>query len=72
MQRTEAMQVEKTLLHEFRDQPAQTLDGRRVRIYANIEFPREVTRAVQHGAEGIGLYRTEFLYLTSERSPTEE
>jgi phosphotransferase system enzyme I (PtsI) len=72
MQRTEAMRVEKTLLHEFRDQPAQTLDGRRVRIYANIEFPREVTRAVQHGAEGIGLYRTEFLYLTSERSPTEE
>jgi len=72
MQRKEAMQAETTLLREFRDQPAQTLDGRLVHIYANIEFPREVARAVQHGAEGIGLYRTEFLYLTSERSPTEE
>ncbi len=70
--RTEAMKVEKTLLHEYRDQPAQTPDGHRVRIYGNIEFPREVARAIQYGAEGIGLYRTEFLYLTSEKSPTEE
>ncbi|MHC4480801.1 MAG: phosphoenolpyruvate--protein phosphotransferase [Planctomycetota bacterium] len=38
---------------------------------ANIEFPREVARAIEHGAEGIGLYRTEFLYLTSEKAPTE-
>jgi phosphotransferase system enzyme I (PtsI) len=41
-------------------------------IFSNIESPREVARAVAHGAEGIGLYRTEFLYLTSANPPTEE
>jgi len=68
---TEAIRTEETLLEEYRGQPAQTLDGRRVGILANIEFPREVPRAVQYGAEGIGLYRTEFLFLTSDKAPTE-
>jgi phosphotransferase system enzyme I (PtsI) len=69
--RTEVFQTERTLLEELRDQPAETPDGRRVQIMANIEFPREVTRIVEHGAEGIGLYRTEFLYSTGDRPPTE-
>ena len=68
---TEAMASERTLLAELKDQPAVTTDNRRLHVMANIEFPREVARAVQHGADGIGLYRTEFLYLTSERAPTE-
>jgi phosphotransferase system enzyme I (PtsI) len=71
-QRKEAMQTERILLYEFRDQPAVTPDGHRLRVLANIEFPREVARAVQHGAEGIGLYRTEFLFLTKSEAPTEE
>jgi phosphotransferase system enzyme I (PtsI) len=52
--------------------PAATVDGHAVKIYANIEFQEEVSIAKQYGAEGIGLYRTEFLYLRSERIPTEE
>jgi phosphotransferase system enzyme I (PtsI) len=52
--------------------PAATVDGQAVKIYANIEFQEEVSIAKQYGAEGIGLYRTEFLYLRSERIPTEE
>jgi len=68
---TEAIRTEETLLEQFSGQPAETLDGRRVGILANIEFPREVPRAIQYGAEGIGLYRTEFLYLTTNKPPSE-
>ncbi len=70
--RAEFEEADIHLMEELRDQPAETRDGRCVRIMANIEFPREVLRAVEHGAEGIGLYRTEFLYLTSEEPPTEQ
>jgi len=56
-------------LHEL---PAETLDGRRITLYANIEFPEEVQTAIDNGAEGIGLYRTEYLYLEKGREPTEE
>jgi len=59
-------------LLEDRDLPAQTLDGRRVYLLANIEFPEEVPSVLAHGGEGVGLYRTEFLYLNREELPTEE
>jgi phosphotransferase system enzyme I (PtsI) len=52
--------------------PAETVDGYRVAIMANIEFLEEVAAARDHGAEGIGLYRTEFLYLRSHGVPDEE
>jgi phosphotransferase system enzyme I (PtsI) len=52
--------------------PAETQDGYSVSLQANIEFPEEIDEAVKRGAQGIGLYRTEFLYLASEREPTEE
>lgn len=52
--------------------PAQTLDGKRVRIVANIELPEEVDSVKQHGAEGIGLYRTEFFYMNRKDLPSEE
>ncbi|MEJ2023502.1 MAG: phosphoenolpyruvate--protein phosphotransferase [Deltaproteobacteria bacterium] len=52
--------------------PAETPDGHRISIKANIEFLEEVTAVRDHGAEGIGLYRTEFLYLRSKTLPTEE
>jgi phosphotransferase system enzyme I (PtsI) len=70
--RTEAVRAETTLLEQLRDQPAVTTDGRTIGVMANIEFPREVARACEHGAEGIGLYRTEFLYSGSDRRPTED
>jgi len=52
--------------------PAETCDGVRVRLQANIEMVEEIPSAKMHGAEGIGLYRTEILYLNRKDLPTEE
>lgn len=52
--------------------PSETTDGHRVTLKANIEFIEEITAAKDHGAEGIGLYRTEYLYLRSKGIPKEE
>lgn len=51
---------------------AKTLDGTRVQVFGNIEFPQEVEHCTKRGADGIGLYRTEFLYLGTGQEPTEE
>lgn len=59
-------------LEKLRDLPAETLDGVRINIYGNIEFPHEAELCLQHGAEGIGLYRTEFLYLGRPDLPKEQ
>jgi phosphotransferase system enzyme I (PtsI) len=56
----------------FRDLPAETLDGFRVNILANIELVEEIPSVLDHGAEGIGLYRTEYLYLNRKELPAEE
>ena len=63
---------EMNLAVELHDLPAETTDGYRVAIYANIEFPEEIPQAVERGAEGIGLYRTEYLYVQKGRMPTEK
>ncbi len=52
--------------------PAETKDGHKISVRANIEFLEEVATAKDHGAEGIGLYRTEFHYLRSQGLPTED
>ena len=52
--------------------PAVTADGHGVGVGANIEFAEEVPSAVLHGANGVGLYRTEFLYINRKELPTEE
>lgn len=59
-------------LAELRDLPAVTTDGVSVSLSANIEFPHEVASCLERGAAGIGLYRTEFLYLASDVEPSEE
>ena len=59
-------------LAELRDLPAETTDGVRVLLSANIEFPHETETCLKRGADGIGLYRTEFLYLSSTEEPSEE
>jgi phosphoenolpyruvate-protein phosphotransferase (PTS system enzyme I) len=59
-------------LAELRSLPAETSDGVRIRLSANIEFPQEVASCIQRGADGVGLYRTEFLYLGQEKEPTED
>jgi phosphotransferase system enzyme I (PtsI) len=52
--------------------PAVTLDNHHVGVGCNIEFVEEIPSAITHGAENIGLYRTEFLYIYREDLPTEE
>jgi len=59
-------------LHKLGGLPAETQDGYRVRVTANIEFPEELPAVRDHGAEGVGLYRTEFLYLNRPDLPSEE
>jgi phosphotransferase system enzyme I (PtsI) len=59
-------------LFQYRDLPAETLDGYRVNLLANIELVEEIPSVRDHGAEGIGLYRTEYLYLNRKELPTEE
>jgi len=59
-------------LATLRDLPAETADGVRIELYGNIEFPYEVEHCVARGADGIGLYRTEFLYLGDDAEPSEE
>ncbi|MHC4346467.1 MAG: phosphoenolpyruvate--protein phosphotransferase, partial [Planctomycetota bacterium] len=59
-------------LDRIRKKPAMTRDGVKVTLLGNIEFPEEAELVLQKGGEGIGLYRTEFLYLNRESEPTEE
>ncbi len=49
-----------------------TTDGVRIQLHGNIEFPAEVENVLKHGGDGVGLYRTEFLFLTSDTPPDEE
>jgi phosphotransferase system enzyme I (PtsI) len=58
-------------LSELRDLPAETKDGVRVQLMGNIEFPQEVQHCQDRGADGVGLYRTEFLYLNKTADPDE-
>ena len=64
-------EVNRQLLH-LKDLPAETLDRHTVTLSANIELPDEVPSVIAHGADGIGLFRTEFLYLNRSNFPTEE
>ncbi len=58
-------------LKSFANKPAVTSDGVRVQLCGNIEFPYEVEQCQAGGSDGIGLYRTEFLYLNAKKEPTE-
>src|SRR5471030_1277534 len=63
---------EKTELAKLKDLPAITLDGHQVEVCANIGTVRDVAGAERNGAEGVGLYRTEFLFMDRDSLPTEE
>jgi phosphotransferase system enzyme I (PtsI) len=56
----------------LKDLPAETQDKHRVKVAANIELPDEVPSVISYGAEGIGLYRTEFFYMNRTDLPSEE
>lgn len=68
----QAIASERQALARLRDSHAVTLDGERIHLEANIELPDEVGAALEAGAEGIGLFRTEFLFMGRRRLPSEE
>ena len=59
-------ELERARLHRLRNTPAVTLDGERVELQANIEMPRDAQAATQAGAVGVGLFRTEFLFMNRD------
>ena len=59
-------------LTQLKDTPCVTADGRPIGLGANLEVPEELPSVLENGADGIGLYRTEFFYLTRKQLPTEE
>ena len=68
---SEALRARKAGLADSRDLPAETTDGVRIALQANVELSNEVLSALTYGAEGVGLYRTEYLYLAQDRLPDE-
>ncbi len=71
-QERERVLIFENKLAVLKDSPAETLDGHRVCLAANIEMPEDINSVVSHGAEGVGLYRTEFFYMNRMDLPTEE
>ena len=76
MEKMEALKKEeeekKELLQTFKNKESITLDGKKVLTYPNIGNVKDLALVLQNGAEGIGLFRSEFLYLESETYPTED
>lgn len=70
--RVEAAQKESEYYEQFRGKETVTLDGRRIELYANVGSLADLEYALEQTAEGIGLFRSEFLYLERENFPTEE
>ena len=64
-------ELEKELL-TLRDYPAVTLDGHQIELSANVEIADEVEEVINHGARGIGLFRTEYFFITRNTLPSEE
>jgi len=59
-------------LMSMRDLPARTVDGVDIKLMANIDHTGEMANAVEHGVVGVGLFRTEFMFMTGEHYPTED
>jgi len=70
--RLEQQRVFKLSLDELASLPSTTRDGTAISLLGNIEFPLEIPTLLACGGDGVGLYRTEFLYLARETEPTEE
>ncbi|MBL8764418.1 MAG: phosphoenolpyruvate--protein phosphotransferase [Phycisphaerae bacterium] len=70
--RIERARLLRLSLAELATLPSVTRDGHRIELMGNIELPDEIPAVLEHGGEGVGLFRTEFLYLTSDHEPTEE
>jgi phosphotransferase system enzyme I (PtsI) len=71
IRRERFLESERALV-QLKDLPAQTLDGHAITLSANIDMPEEIESVLTHGAQGLGLFRTEFLYLNRISPPTED
>jgi phosphotransferase system enzyme I (PtsI) len=70
--RAVALRQDGLRLESLRDLPAETVDGRRITLAANIGSPEDIDAALDVGAEGVGLFRTEFLFAGRPQAPTED
>ena len=70
--RQDELELERQKLRRLRTTPATTLDGCKVDLMANIELPEDLEQAVENGATGVGLFRTEFLFLNRDGLPSED
>ncbi len=68
----EELKKRKRRIYFLKKLPSRTNDGRYIKFLANIEFPEEIVSAEKNGYDGIGLYRTEYLYINRKNLPTEE
>lgn len=71
-ERKARMERRQTMWKEQASEPSVTTDGVPIRLLGNIEFPDEISHVIEVGGQGVGLYRTEFLYLASDHEPSEE
>lgn len=70
--KSEELSKEKEMLSTLKNQKSESTDGHHIEIAANIGSPEDARKADEYGCEGIGLYRTEFLYMDRENLPSEE
>ena len=70
--RQDQWELERKKLRRLKSTPANTLDGTAIELHANIEMPHDLTDVKENGATGIGLFRSEFLFLNRDNLPDEE
>ncbi len=70
--RQNELEIERRKLARLRTKPAETIDGHHVELHANIELPDDLAQTLECGASGVGLFRTEFLFLNREGLPSED
>lgn len=72
IERRKKLELQEKTLTLLKNKRTITLDGKQVEVAANIGSPRDIESVIAHGGEGVGLYRTEFLYMERDTFPTEE
>ena len=70
MEKIKKVETKRLLLDSFRGKKAETKSGQQIHLYANINRLADVQQVIQNDAEGIGVFKTEFLYLESSDYPT--
>jgi phosphotransferase system enzyme I (PtsI) len=66
------LELERAKLRRLKTKPAMTIDGHTIELQANIELPGDLTQALDNGATGVGLFRSEFLFLNRDGLPSED